>query len=187
MPGDRSKVFGIGLNKTGTTTLGQCARILGYNHTGYNRKLLKDVVLRNDFSGIETTVNNYEFFEDWPWPLIYRQLDSRFPGSKFILTTPKDAVTWFNKLKNHSMKTHPVRHARRLSYGYDFPHNHEQEHLDFYARHNAEVCEYFKNRGDDFIKLCWENGDGFAALCGFLGRDVPDIELPHANKGRKGR
>ncbi|MHC4376201.1 MAG: hypothetical protein ACYS26_06360 [Planctomycetota bacterium] len=36
------KIFGIGLNKTGTTTLGQCGRILGLRCTSFDRDLLDD-------------------------------------------------------------------------------------------------------------------------------------------------
>lgn len=38
----RPKVFGIGLNKTGTTTLAACLKILGYDrHCGYSHDLLE--------------------------------------------------------------------------------------------------------------------------------------------------
>ena len=32
------KVFGVGLQKTGTTTLGECFKMLGYKHLSYSRK-----------------------------------------------------------------------------------------------------------------------------------------------------
>lgn len=107
-----------------------------------------------------------------------------FPGSKFILTVRKSQEKWFESLKNHSMVTHPTNHCRKLAYGYNFPHKHEKEHIEFYNRHNENVHSYFQGRDDDFIELCWENGDGFKELCGFLGYSVPNLPLPHANKGR---
>lgn len=177
------KIFGIGLNKTGTTTLNRCGKILGYRTTSCNRDLLKDYALKNDFTQIERVANQFDLFEDWPWALIYKELDLIFPRSKFILTVRKDEHTWINSLKNHSMKTRPTRHCRKFAYGFNYPHRHEQEHLDFYKRHNDNVRDYFKNRPEDFLEICWENGDGFEKLCNFLGKDIPDVPLPHANKG----
>ena len=132
----KNKVFGIGLNKTGTTTLGQCGRILGYHCTSCNRSLLKDIVLRKDFSNVHRQVAQYDLFEDWPWPLIYKELDTIYPGSKFILTVRKSPDIWLNSLKKHSLKTGPFRHCRKLAYGYNYPFKREKEHIDFYQQHN---------------------------------------------------
>jgi hypothetical protein len=180
---EKKKIFGIGLNKTGTTTLAQCGRILGFSCASADRDLLEDVVLRRDFSRVRKKIEQYDLFEDWPWPLIYKELDELFPGSKFILTVRKSAEKWLQSLENHSMKTHPFKHCRKLAYGYNYPHKHEKEHLGFYVRHNEEVREYFRGRHEDFLELCWENGQGFAELCDFLDCEVPEMKFPHANKG----
>jgi Sulfotransferase domain len=181
------KIFGIGLNKTGTSTLAQCGKMLGFRCTSCDRDLLEDVILKNDFARIKQTVSQFDLFEDWPWPLIYEELDQMFAGSKFILTTRIDENTWLNSLKNHSMRTPPTKHCRKLAYGYNFPHKHEQEHLEFYRRHNDNVRTYFKDRDKDFIEICWERGDGFKKLCDFLERETPDTPLPHANNGSDNR
>jgi hypothetical protein len=106
-----------------------------------------------------------------------------FPGSKFILTVRRNEDVWLESLKKHSMRTHPMRHCRKLAYGFNFPHKHEQEHIEYYRRHNDDVRAYFKGRDSDFIELCWENGDGFEELCNLLNCDAPDTPIPHANKG----
>lgn len=177
------KIFGIGLNKTGTTTLGQCGKFLGFRCTSCDRDLLEDFVLRSDFTRIEKKINDYDLFEDWPWPLIYKQLDQRLPGSKFILTVRKSEDAWLKSIKNHAMRTHPMKHCRKLAYGFNYPHKHEKDYIEFYRRHNDSVRSYFKNRSGDFIELCWESGDGFDKLCGFLNCNAPDVPFPHANKG----
>lgn len=185
--GLRPKIFGIGLNKTGTSTLGQCGNILGYRCTSVDENLLEDFRLRNDFTRIKEKVNQFDLFEDWPWPLIYQELDQLFPGSKFMLTLRKSEKIWLESLKSHSMRTHPTRHCRKLAYGFNFPHKHEQEHLEFYRRHNDNARTYFENRSKDFIEICWEDGDGFEKLCKFLECDVPNVPIPHANKGSESR
>lgn len=179
---ERPKVFGIGLNKTGTTTLGQCGKILGLNCTSCDRSLLKDFAVKKDFTRIRQTVSQFDLFEDWPWPLLYKDLDEMYPGSKFILTVRKSETAWLESLKKHAIKRPPFGHCRKLAYGFNYPHKHEQEHLEFYRTHNDNVRSYFKNRTSDFIEICWENGDDFDKLCKFLGCDNPDIPVPHVNK-----
>ncbi len=182
-----TKVFGIGLNKTGTTTLGQCGRILGLRCTSCSKPLLEDFVLRSDLTEIRRVADAYDLFEDWPWPLIYRELDAMYPGSKFILTVRSSESRWLESLKKHSMRTHPLNHCRKLAYGYSYPHKHPAEHLEFYREHNRQVREYFAGRTDAFLEVCWENGDGLKTLCSFLGLECPEVSLPHANKGSEQR
>ncbi len=177
-----TKIFGIGLNKTGTTTLNKCGQILGYQTLSCKRDLLEDVVLRNDFSQIIKWVERYDLFEDWPWPLIYRNLDQMFPGSKFVLTIRKDSQIWLKSLKKHSLSTHPHLHCRKLAYGYNYPHSNEKFFIEFYNNHNNQVRNYFKGRENDFIELCWEKGNGWDDLCEFLNVKTPNVPLPHENK-----
>lgn len=172
------KVFGIGLNKTGTTTLGVCLSQLGYRHTSFQRALLVDFVAGNPEPAF-AVADQFDSFEDWPWPLMYRELDARFPRSKFILTLRASPEIWLESLKQHSTTTHPDMHARKLAYGWDYPHGHEQEHLAFYRRHAEAVRAHFGSR---LLELTWEDGDGWEKLCGFLDKPVPDVPLPHANR-----
>lgn len=183
MTNAKPKVFGVGLNKTGTTTLALCGKILGYRYASCSRQLLEDVVRRRDYEGVKTAVTRFDLFQDWPWPLIYRELDEMFPGSKFILTRRSDEHTWLQSLKKHSLRTRPFEHCRKLVYGYSYPQQHEQHFLDFYRRHNAAVRRHFQDRNADFIELCWERGDSWEELCEFLGVQVPDFPFPHGNKG----
>lgn len=177
------KIFGIGLNKTGTTTLGQMGKTLGLRCTSCDRNLLEDFVLRKDFSRIRQVIEQFDLFEDWPWPLLYPELDKLYPGSRFILTVRQSEALWLESLKQHAMKTPPTGHCRKLAYGLSFPHGHEAYFLDFYRAHNDRARAYFAGRSDIFLELCWERGDGFEKLCRFLGYDVPDIPVPHANRG----
>jgi hypothetical protein len=48
------KVIGIGLNKTGTKSLGASLRILGFNHFRWSPEPF-DVYLRQGFSGLLST------------------------------------------------------------------------------------------------------------------------------------
>jgi hypothetical protein len=177
---DNVKVFGIGLNKTGTSTLGECFRILGYRVMGCSRELLERAVLYRDPGPAFAVAERYDAFQDWPWPLIYRELDRQFPGSKFILTVRENEDVWLQSLMQHSLRTSPFRHCRKLAYGFSYPFKHQRAHIEFYRRHNRQVRRYFEGCRD-FIELCWEHGDGWEGLCTFLETPIPDQPLPHVN------
>jgi len=174
------KVFGIGLHKTGTSTLGACFRILGYRVMGYSQALFERAVAHDDPAPALEVVERYDAFHDWPWPLIYRELDRQFPGSKFILTVRENTDAWLQSLMQHALRTRPFGPNRKLVYGYRYPHKHQQAHIEFYLQHNRQVRKYFEGRSD-FMELCWERGDGWEALCTFLGRPIPDQPFPHFN------
>jgi len=177
------KVFGVGMHKTGTKTLGVCLRHLGYKHTSFSLELLKQVK-SGDFTGVFLTAEEYDSFEDWPWPLIYKQLDERYPDSKSILTIRRDSRTWINSLLKHAERTGPTE-ARELVYGYAMPHGYKDEHIAIYEAHNREVIEYFKGQPDKLLVVCWETGSGWKELCSFLNKDIPDTSFPHANRAPK--
>jgi len=124
------KVFGIGLNKTGTTTLGVCLKTLGFRHAPYDRELLYQIKA-GDFAGVHEVADSYDSFEDWPWPLIYRELDARYPDARFVLTERISVDRWLDSLKNHSVRAGTPR-VRELVYGHPMPHGHDAEHIAFY-------------------------------------------------------
>jgi hypothetical protein len=118
------KVFGIGLNKTGTTTLAACLQELGFRHTSCNLELTRNAAGGN-LTPIFEHADQYESFEDWPWPLIYKELDQKYEDAKFILTRRTDASAWFSSLKRHALRTGPTEY-REVAYGYPMPLGKEQ-------------------------------------------------------------
>jgi hypothetical protein len=174
------KIFGIGLNKTGTKTLGICLQHLGYRHTSYNFDDLKRFN-EGDFDFLFEKMRQFDSCEDWPWPLMFEFLDEKFPDGKFILTKRKTPEIWFESLCKHADCTGP-KEARKITYGYEMPHQHRLHHIDFYNAHYRKVVDYFKDKPNKLLVVCWEDGDGWQQLCRFLGKSVPDILFPHVNE-----
>jgi len=174
------KVFGIGLNKTGTKTLGDCFKAFGFNNKTFDMHLLNEFSKQN-FDVIFKSCDLFDSFEDWPWPLLYKELDRRYPSAKFILTTRKSPQIWFESLCSHADKTGPTE-ARRIAYKHSMPHDHKEFHIDLYNRHNEEVTLHFSDRNDKLLQVCWENGDGWEQLCSFLKLPIPHLPFPHTNK-----
>lgn len=173
------KVFGIGWAKTGTTTLKTCFEVLGYSHYGYKLMLVGRI------DQVLAIARRYDTFQDWPWTLYYEELDERFPGSKFVLTT-RDCDRWLKSYRNAISRQRPtemLNEARRKIYGF-IPTEAKDWHLiSRYQQHDADVRNYFMDRPDDLLVVNWEKGDGWKQLCEFLGKPIPEKSFPHSNKG----
>ena len=176
-----SKLFGIGFHKTGTTTLDKVYQILGYNACPVRTDLAESLSNGNVEPTFEV-VKQFDAFQDNPFPILYKELDQAFPGSKFIMTVRADDK-WLKSIVNSFGKEKTL--MRKWIYGKKFgaPKGNEEVYLARYQQHNYEVREYFKNRTEDFLEISWENGDGWEKICSFLNVPIPEIAFPHANKG----
>lgn len=175
------KVFGIGLNKTGTKSLAACLRYWGLTHVSLNQTAFR-LWHEGDIASLAEIAAVYDSFEDWPWPLLYREFDARFPGSKFVLTRRKSPEIWFASLARHALETGPTEYRKHI-YGSYMPQSDEAGHLAFYRRHNDDVRAHFAARPLDFVEVCWEEGHGWDELARFLGLPLPALPFPHVNRG----
>lgn len=173
-----NKVFCIGFHKTGTTSLAKALQILGYKVTGPNG--VNDPNIKNNVYKLENKlVKKYDAFQDNPWPIIYKELDKKYPKSKFILTT-RSPDSWIKSIVQHfgDNKT-PMR---EWIYGMGAPRGNESIYMKRYLDHNNEVKKYFENRPEDLLVIDLINGDGWDKLCKFLNKDVPKMKFPFINK-----
>lgn len=172
-----AKVFGIGFHKTGTSSLAQALQILGYDVIGLTGGHDPDLA-RNALPMALALVPKHDAFVDNPWPVLFRELDDAFPGSRFILTerAPED---WIRSVVNH-FGTHQTP-MRKWIYGAGSPVGNEALYLQRYVAHNEAVKAHFAGRNRDFLHFPVPSGAGWSELCRFLGHDVPRLSFPHAN------
>jgi len=177
-----SKIFGIGLSKTGTTSVANALQILGYK-TKDNMGVVKYGA--GDLSSIDLdVVEANDALTDTPIPSFYRELDATFPGSKFILTI-RDSAAWLTSCRKQFTQPNAERQNeahRRLFidlYGTDV--FEEEGFASGYRRFVDGVRDYFKERPQDLLVLDVSGGEGWEKLCAFLHRPVPDIPFPKAN------
>ncbi len=175
------KVVGIGLNRTGTTTLGLCFEHWGLSHISYDLEAFT-FWRKGQIDKLLQKAAAWDSFEDWPWPLVYREMDAAFPGTKFVLTRRTSAQKWFDSLCRHADNIGPLSNMEEHVFGFDWPADHPREHMDYYQHHNEQARRYFADRPDDFVEVCWEEGDGWEDICGLVGRPIPNVPFPHANK-----
>ena len=174
-----TKIFCIGFQKTGTTSLGEAFEKLGYKVCGVYHELLPDL-RRGDFEKIKDVVESYDVCKDNPWPVLYQQLDQFFPGSKFILTI-RDETAWIKSVVNH-FDSKPSDMINFI-YGVPFPTGNEEIFLNRYRQHNQDVIDYFKKRPGDLLIIDLEKEEAWKKLCPFLKIPIPSFPFPHANKG----
>ncbi len=175
----KQKVFGLGYHKTGTSSLAAALHVLGYKVCGQQNNLAHDLTSGNIQPFIDLAIV-YDGFEDDPWHLLYKELDQAFPNSKFVLTD-RDVDSWYKSCLNHFFEdTTPIRD---YIYGDGRPKGNEENFKKKYLQHQAEVIAYFNSRPNDFLIINFTNGEGWEKLCPFLGVDIPNKPIPHANKG----
>lgn len=175
------KVFCIGFQKTGTTSLEAALRMLGYRVTSiFGQDLALEELKRSYVARGLEIAQTVDAVQDMPWPLMYRELDAAFPGARFILTW-RDTDRWLASICDHFGRNPAVLQA--LTYGPEaaFPVGHEDRYRTVYDRHNADVRAYFRDRPGDLLEMNLSQGDGWEALCGFLGRPVPEAPFPTSN------
>jgi len=181
------KVFCVGFQKTGTTSMEAALEILGYRTASIYGRDWPLARLRASYvsHGLELA-RQYDAVQDMPWPLLYRELDTAFPGSKFILTW-RDADHWLASITGHFGANPAV--LQQLTYGADaaYPVGHEAHYREVYARHNAEIRAYFADRPADLLDLDLGRGFSWEPLCAFLGEPVPAVPFPRSNsaEGRR--
>jgi hypothetical protein len=79
------KYFGIGLPKTGSTTLGEYYANCGLNRFyGYNISLAQQV-LNGKTVLLDEILAQYDAFEDNPWCVLYEDMLLRHPDAKLFL------------------------------------------------------------------------------------------------------
>jgi hypothetical protein len=182
----REKVFGIGLSRTGTTSLTEALRALGYKAVHCP---LSIVAFNGGGLKLNTAiVDQFDAFTDSPVARVYRELDQAYPGSKFILTTrPLDK--WMNSMRrmraSFTLLT-ALPKVRQLAQdlGGTASFGDERALANGFLNHNRSVREYFGPRiGKDLLVLDVSGSDAWERLCRFLGHEAAQRAFPHYNRG----
>ena len=188
-----TRIFGIGFQKTATTSLDLALRTLGHDSAHWKNPRWAKSICDELWVGRSPTMERYYAVSDFPIAIFFKKLDSLYPGSKFILTT-RNEEAWLKSVRNHwSYERNPFRESwdrdcfshrmHRIAYGrkqFD-----AEIFLARYREHNADVREYFKGRPGDLLTMDMDSA-GWPELCGFLGNPVPQVPYPREFPTAKG-
>lgn len=174
---NKQKIFGIGLPRTGTTSLHNALKLLGIES--------KNFPFRIYFSIDDPVLSKYNAFIDSPIPFLYRELDKKYPESKFILTTrPLDSwllsMKWMFEYGSVKWRwSNNVHKYHKEFLGCD---SYDREILENkYHKYHEEVVEYFKNREKDILIMDIDINANFQNLCEFLDLPAVNLDYPRSN------
>ena len=158
---DKTIYFGIGLPKTGLTSLTKAFRIMGFNTVQYPK------------NGQLNRIERADFMDDLPIPSRYVQYSSTYPASKFILTT-RDLDEWLPSCERHWGRIRYGQRLRnRLMETFGSIHFEKELFIKVYNDHMSSVIDFFKDQPDRLLVLNICGGEGWDKLCPFVGKDIP--------------
>jgi hypothetical protein len=188
------KIFGIGFYKTGTTTLFEALRVLGY-HTvngdkpgSYPGADDGAALIRQIDAGDYRlpTFEMFDAFTDNPYFRIWREIYAQFPDSKYVLTYRDESawiascVTFYRNRRIRPMRVwmfgehaNPARDAAS-----------RRAWLEAYRAHNAAVRAFFATRPGQYFEFDPTKEPDWHRLCAFLDAPVPATPWPHANPSK---
>jgi hypothetical protein len=176
----KGKIICIGFHKTGTSSLTDALAKLGYSFRSNTNSALISI-LKGDFSRVLRRTRGYDALEGFPWFMIYKELDQRIPGSKFILTI-REKEPWYRSVADHIGNLRSPPHEWIYGRGKGIPSEDKSHTLSIYDAHNEGIIKYFKDRPDDLLILDLYADDKWQQICKFLGHEVPNEDYPHSNR-----
>ena len=174
------KIFGIGVAKTGTVSLGLALKRLGFNHISYDENL-NEKYNQGEYEIILKSAEKYDSFEDGPWNQgnFYKMLDKRFPQSKFILTI-REMESWVSSHEKHFSARELIKNPTQL-WKRQYTDEKKADLIRWHQQRTDEVINYFADQADRLLIMDICGGEGWEKLCNFLGFEIPDQPFPKAN------
>ena len=181
LPSNSQRVFCLGFQKTGTSSVEWLLKDMGYQvFSAYKQPDIQfsQMLEAGDLAELRAESELFDAFQDISWFNFYKEFDQWYPGSKFILTI-RDTRSWWRSF-SHYFRTESYSLFKYI-YGYENPIGHEQDLIDRYETHNREVMEYFKDRPDDLLVINVSEKDALQRLSEFLGKETSYTKMPHRN------
>ena len=192
------QVLGVGLSRTGTSSLAKALEILGYKTIHFDDECLNDIIFNYTDNFDFRCYDHVDAVLDIPSAYFYDEILTAYPDCKAILTV-RDPESWFKAYVAHEARTQdrwniakmrkehsdpgpiqwfPIAH-RRIVYGSHSvrPYIYKKKYRD----HNRHVQQDIDK--DRLLVMDIFNGAGWPELCGFLDRPIPDIAFPCVNRG----
>jgi hypothetical protein len=199
------KILGVGLSKTGTTSLAHAVRLLGFSSIHYDQQRLTPLLLGRDPSPDFRVYDDVDAVFDIPSAYFYRELLAAYPESRAILSV-RDLEGWWRSIERHFNQERRVTapggrdYLRALVRG---PARLRAQEAEIAFRTNLRNCVYGSTDAREFVfkkKFIEHNervrqevdparllvidvtaGQGWPELCSFLDIPIPNVPFPHSN------
>ena len=179
---DRPRIFGIGLNKTGTMSFDKALTILGFNSLHDGGPEVHNAVRRAIDDGeplLSYLDSSYDAFSDIGLlSRRFKMLDRQYRGSKFVLTV-RPVDVWIDSRRRHVERNLALKEAGE--YHGSFLVIDEEKWSAEWEYHTTRVRAYFASR-TDFLEVDLTRNPEWAPLCRFLGIPEPAEAFPWINR-----
>ena len=205
---NKPKIFCIGANKTGTTSIKAALKEMGFIVAPQRpaEKMIDQWPKRDFQKLIKFCKYSGEAFQDAPFsfPYTYVVLDYFFSNSKFILTIRNNAEQWYKSLTNFHAKMwgengriptkKDLQNANYLYKGspwfgnrqlFNTPEDEPYKKdvlIDYYETHNKNVIDYFRHRSKDLLIINVAKKGAYQKLASFLKINTKKTEFPWENR-----
>lgn len=172
-----TKIFCIGMNKTGTISLHESLEHLGYRslHWGGPEIAIRIMMCADAGKPLLADVEDHDAYSDiWVLSERFDVLDQQYPGSRFILTT-RPREDWVESRRKHVLRNQD--RAARGDYNGNFLEIDPDAWRAEWDHHHERVAAYFAGR-NDLLMMNITEGDGWELLCPFLDLPIPDAPFP---------
>ncbi len=201
------KFLGVGLSKTGTTSLHHALTMIGLKCIHYDRIRLNDILEGTTTHPNFRRYDDVDAVTDLPSAFFYRELLDAYPKCQAILTT-RDVDEWWRSVEVHmnrryrlggrspkrlvsravrsllrrgrGLNDHDRFRARVRSCVYGSTVAEEFLYKKKFLEHNARVQAEIP--GDRLLVMDITAGDGWETLCPFLNVDISPEPFPHEHK-----
>jgi len=202
----KPKIFCIGQNKTGTTSLKKFFQDHGFKvGDQLTAELMIDDYIARNWKPILKYCDSAEVFQDVPFSndFLYVLLDHHFPNAKFILSERSTSEEWYNSvtkfhtklfgnneqiptkldLKNGKYRVKGfIWKSFKEKYGDCNEDLYNKERLiKIYEERNKQIKKYFANKSN-FVILNVTDKDSINILSSFLGIEPKYEQFPWENR-----
>jgi hypothetical protein len=192
-----TKIFGIGLSRTGSKSLTKALHLLGYDARHFPVDRVTQREYRDYFEHPRdrlqlNLLRSADAVTDNPVSRVYPALDVAYPGSKFVLTTRakddwlRSCEQWWATAINPfvvddwtGVSGPFMTLVTTVVYG--TPRFDRDRFAATYDQHLSQVADYFRGREKDLLVMDICAGDGWPQLAPFLRKKIPDTPFPHLN------
>lgn len=179
---DRPRIFGIGLNKTGTSSFDAALTLLGF-HTLHDGGPAVHEAVKRAIDANAPLLSNLDqrldaFSDIGLLSRRFRLLDKQYPGSRFVLTA-RPVEEWMDSRRRHVQRNVALKEVGE--YHGSFLEVDEDKWLNEWDRHTERVRTYFSGR-HDFLETDLTHQPAWGPICGLLGVEEPAEPFPWANR-----
>ena len=176
------KILGVGLSKTGTSSLNHALGTLGFKAVHHVPERMADIISGNNESESFRRFDDVDAVTDLPAAFFYRELIAAYPECKCILTI-RDEDTWWESIEKHFNRRNPISkeaddplnwQTRQFVYGSATAI--EQPYREKFREHNRLVQSTVPQKR--LLVMDITAGQGWEMLCPFLNCDIPSVGFP---------